>query len=32
VTGGEVTGTNEDVKEITLEIEQAPNITGAAAA
>lgn len=32
VTGGEVTGTNEDVKEISLEIEQAPNITGPAAA
>ena len=32
VIGGEVSGTNEDVKEITLEIEQAPNITGPAAA
>ena len=32
VIGGEVSGTNEDVKEITLEIEQAANITGPAAA
>lgn len=32
VIGGEVSGTNEDVKEIALEIEQAPNITGPAGA
>ena len=32
VISGTVSGTNEDVKEISLEIEQAPNITGPAAA
>ncbi len=32
VLSGECTGTNEDVKEITMDIEQAPNITGPAAA
>lgn len=32
VVGGEVTGSNEDVKEISLEIEYAPNIQAPAAA
>jgi len=32
VVGGEVSGTNEDVKEITLEIEYAPNIQAQAPA
>lgn len=32
VLSGEVSGTNEDVKEISLDVEQAPNITGPAAA